>query len=354
MSRISQAFWTLPACGGKRAAPAASFFAVIVVCSGALHAQERAGSASITVERLIIDAWITDYAGNPLEDLRPQELRVRIGGLPAEVEAVDFYRADQLRESVAGEEEGRSPPAPGRLFVYFFQTDFARARARGQIRMMDHARGMLESLAPEDRVAVVSYDSHLKLLQDFTRDSDLLEAAINRSIRIGPTPEHHEQEPPSLAAVITRERARRAAKPEQALIEIARALEEIDGPKVLVWFGWGLGRYGMGGVAHEPEWARARFLLERSRTSMFVLDTTDADYHSLEVALRDAAEKTGGLYQQTFRLADQAVSRFERTVSGRYEISAVVEDLARGIYPVTVELVGRRGRVLTRSTYELR
>lgn len=306
---------------------------------------------TITVERLVIDAWITSADGEPIVDIGPDDLHVTLAGRRVVVDAVDFYAASDSPSSVRAHVRSASP---GRLLIYFFQTDFQRVRAAGQMRMIARALEMLETLSPDDRVAVVSHDSHLKLLQDFTSDPELLAKAIRSSIEISATPEHKVAGEASLARNLTRAQARRASKPEQALLALARSLMSIDGPKALVFFGWGLGRYGAGGVAHEREWAPARQLLADARTSLFVLDTSDADYHSLEVALRDAAEQTGGFYEKTHVFARQATQRLERTLSGRYEISIVVEDMPRGVHPVTVRLAGRRGLVMARSTYTLR
>ena len=324
-------------------------FLLLILATPAVHGQT---SETVTVERLMIDAWITEYDGTPIADLNRDDVIVRIDGRRADVESVDFIPSAPRQDR-----DGSMVPAepPGRLLIYFFQTDFQRVRAAGQMRMMARAQEMVGRLAPGDRVAVVSHDSHLKLLQDFTSDGGLLSDAISRSIAIAETPPHRtDGEGPSLARHLTREEARRASKPEQALLVLAGALAKIPGPKALVFFGWGLGRYGAGGVSHEREWQPARRQLQEARTSMFVLDTSSADFHSLEVALKDAAEKTGGFYEKTHVFAKQSVTRLERTLSGRYEISVIIDDVPRGTYPVEVRLVGRRGLVLAPATSVLR
>lgn len=322
------------------------------LCSVPLLAQR---AETIMVERLVVDARITAFDGTPLTDIEPGDLEVTIGGHPARIEAVEFHRDNAFRLGVAGPEpRAGTSSTPGRLLIYFFQTDFQRVRAAGQMRMITGALEMLERLQPGDRVAVVSHDSHLKLLQDFTSDRTLLSSAIRRSIEIGATPEHVSSGEVSLSRHLTRAQARRASKPEQALLALARALMKIDGPKAIVFFGWGLGHYGSGRVSHEREWSPARQLLEDARTQIFVLDTSSADYHSLEVALRDAAEKTGGFYEKTHVFSGQAVARLERTLAGRYEISVVIEEMPRGVHPIQVKLVGRRGVVLAPSTSTLR
>lgn len=311
---------------------------------------------SITVERLIIDAWITLPDGSPVIGLGPEDLHVRVGSKPARVEAVELHRSAGTTPRSGG---GENLTAPGettpRLFVYYFQTDFQRARVIGQMRMMKAAREMVGDLAPDDLVAVVSFDSHLKLHQDFTRDRDAILGAISRTLEIGDTPEHVEsRDGPSLVAGISRGSARAAARPEKSLLLIARALLGIEGHKTLVFFGWGLGRFGAGGVVMDRDWAPARRIMEDARTTMFVLDTSDADFHSLEVGLQEAAAATGGYYQRTNRFGQQAINRLQRTLSGRYEIVVVIEGMPRGEHPVEVRLRdGIRGEVWTRRTYTL-
>lgn len=320
-------------------------------------AQSRsASSEAIVVERLIIDAWITRPDGAPVENVAPDDLDVRIGGRPARVEAVEFHEINPEGENESGPASDEAVAEAGRLFVYYFQTDFQRARVIGQMRMIDAARELVDNLTPADYVAVVSFDSHLKLHLDFSRDREAIMRAIAGTLRIGETPVHVENgEGPSLIAGISRDSARRAARPETSLLLIARALLDVEGHKDLVFFGWGLGRYGAGGVVMDHDWAPARQVMEDARTTMFVLDTSDADYHSLEVGLTEAAAATGGYYQRTNRFAQQAVQRLQRTLAGRYEIIVVIEDMPRGVHPVTVRLRDRRaGEVWTRRTYTLR
>lgn len=313
-------------------------------------------SESITVERLLIDAYIVADDGTPLENVTPSDLRVRVGGKPARVESVDAYEIDGEAAGTAAHDDRNLDflQPRGRLFVYFFQTDFQRARVAGQMRMIDEAQKMVDELTEWDRVAVVSFDSHLKVLLDFTRDREAMRRAIRESILIADTPQHERSGRPSLVEWITQREARDAATPEEALVALGRALGNIEGAKSLVYFGWGLGRFGMGGVTMTRDWSRASALLEEARTAMFILDTSSSDYHSLEVGLKTAAEATGGIYLSTFRLPQQARARAQRTMSKRFEISVVIDDLPRGVHPVDIQLTGRRGRVLARSSYTLR
>ena len=69
------------------------------------------------------------------------------------------------------------------------------------------------------------------------------------------------------------------------------------------------------------EYGPAVEALEAARTSVFVLDVTDADYHSLEVGLQSVAAATGGAYYRTRLFADQAIRRLGATLSGHYLVT---------------------------------
>ena len=56
-----------------------------------------------------------------------------------------------------------------------------------------------------------------------------------------------------------------------------------------------------------PAFAPAVRALAAARASVFVLDVTSADCHSLEVGLQGVADATGGLYLKTFRLPNLAI-----------------------------------------------
>ena len=44
----------------------------------------------ITVERILVDARVTDSVGNPITGLKPADFHVRIDGKPARVESADW------------------------------------------------------------------------------------------------------------------------------------------------------------------------------------------------------------------------------------------------------------------------
>ena len=80
----------------------------------------------------------------------------------------------------------RSRPLPdearGRLIVFLFQKDLEPSRIVGLMRMLIETRRFLESLGPDDRVAVLSFDYKLKIWLDFTRDRDRVREVLENGI----------------------------------------------------------------------------------------------------------------------------------------------------------------------------
>lgn len=313
---------------------------------------------AITVALDTIVVRVVDGTGRPVLGLSPADFRLRIHGREIPVAAVDWISSEVRpggtgQEAAASEEWAAVEPKPralGKLVVFFVQADLNPTRISGQLRLRPYTRELVASLAREDRVAVVSFDSHLKLWLDFTADRQAVLAAVDRAMVYTKEGEVPQSPGPSLAASFDYAEARKAASPEQALEAIGKALAGLPGEKTMIYLGWGLGRFGIGGVRMTPDYAPAVAALARARVSVFVLDVTSADSHSLEVGLESVAAATGGTYASTFRLPALATHRLARSISGWYVLTIDRNDLA-GLKPgeATIELSDRRrGEVLAR------
>ena len=297
----------------------------------------------------VVDSW-----GKPILGLQPEDLRVRVGKREVPVTALDWVSADEPQivvprmDEAPGELVLQPLPLPGRLIVIFVQADLHPTRISGQLRLRRYTRELLGTLHADDRVAVVSFDSHLKLWQDFARDRDAIHESIDQAMLYSPPPEISPREGVSLARHFDFAAAREAASPERALELMARALEPLPGEKTIIFLGWGLGRFGSSGVRMTPDYRPAVRALGDAHASVFVLDVTSADYHSLEVGLEGVAEATGGLYFKTFRLPELATDILARAISGYYVLTldrAVLEEEEGKIH---IELREKNGTVLTR------
>ncbi len=319
------------------------------------------------VERVVIDAHVTDNDGEPIRDLVAADFVVKVDGKHIALESIEWVSAGSPEEASprAGEVVFTEAPTfaepvlaypQGRLIILFYQTDYDPLRLTGFLRMGMYADRFLDTLVATDRVAVVSFDSHLKLRQDFTDDRGKIRAAMIACLRTA-EPDRIDPGPfPSIARHFDYAAAFRAATPERGLDLVARALEPIPGGKSMLYFGWGLGTIGgLTGpvVSEKKEYAKALRSLSAARINIFTLDVTDGDYHTLEYRLEDVSAVTGGTYQKTHLFPAAALDRVTRAISGRYVLVFVKPNLPRGGHDVEVKLAkGLRGRVSARSYYE--
>jgi VWFA-related protein len=311
----------------------------------------------VEVSRVVIDARIVDGRGRAIPALTRDAIRVEVDGRPVQLESVDW-----IDEAGRGEPEPVLPSpllrppepghgAPGRLLVFLFQKDFQRNRMKGLIRMKEYAAELVDSLSPRDRAAVLVFDSHLRLHEDFTNDRERLRRAIQHSALMEWPPPLAPGPFPSLAATLDPKAARDAASPEDALIALGRALEPLPGAKSVLMFGWGLGRLVGGIVQMENNYPQARQALADARATVFSLDVTDADYHSLEVGLERVAEDTGGFYVKTHIHPGVAMARLTEALAGYYVLTFEKPPGPQGVHRVSVDLVARKGTVLARTSY---
>jgi VWFA-related protein len=310
----------------------------------------------ITVERILIDARVTDGRGDPVLGLTPADFKVRIDGKPAQVESAEWIPENTAMREIAAidSEQPRAIAPAGRLLVFLFQTDFARnnLRVSGQMKILLKSDEYTEWLEPGDRVAVMSYDSHLKFRLDFSDDKQKIRDAMEQALFVDEPPAPALVPNPSMASRLDRDAMKRADTFEDALVQIANALRPIPGPKSLVLFGWGMGRFGRDGVKMEWNYGISRHALESARVSVFSIDITQADYHSLEVGLGKVAEDTGGFYIKSYHFPRQAVERLQRTLAGHYELEVrKPQTKKRGVHTIEVDTTRKRATVLARGSY---
>jgi VWFA-related protein len=299
-------------------------------------ATTQAAQESIEVSRILVDVRVTDSGGALVTGLDAGAFTVTIDGKPMLVESAtwvdDAPSAEPLRfEKAPGTVIPRDEipllavprTAPGRLVVFFVQTDFARepSRVAGQMKFLPYSLQMLHGLQPADRVAVFSFDSHLKFRSDFTTDRAAAEAALRGTLAIDTPPRPATVPEPSLGPLLKSRTLRGVRDSEGALLVLANALKTIPGPKSLILLGWGLGYRTQQGKVRMPwRWKETREALEAARVTIFSIDTTYANAHDLEAGLIRAAEETGGIYVKTYDFASAAVIRVGHLMRGRYEL----------------------------------
>ncbi len=305
----------------------------------------------ITVKILQMAVRVVDSRGNPVLGLEPADFRVLFKGEEIPTIAADWvssdpaHRDERLHAELA--KRGIVLPPVEKLVVFFVQTGLDPSRIKGHLRTLPHAQNLVATLQPNDRAAVVSFDSRLKMWQDFTRRHDEVVAAIEQAIYFGGQPRLRGRSPQGPSLELDFREARDAASPEKALELVGRALQPLSGEKVMVYLGWGMGRFGRDGVTMTPDYAPAVQALNAARTSVFVLDVTDAGYHSLELGLKNVAAQTGGTYEKTSVFAEQAASRLAETISGHYLLIVDRAELPDDGGSLRIKLRGKKGRIVS-------
>jgi VWFA-related protein len=311
----------------------------------------------VDVERVLVDVRVVDSFGQPVLGLTTDDFRVKIGGKPVAVQSITWVGGAKSSETavpVQAEQARASNEANplGRLIVFLFQKDLEPSRIMGFMRMLIEAQNILDDLTPNDRVAILSFDYHLKVWIDFTNDRERLLQVLNRGILFeDPRPVETASEV-SLFSRLSAANARRTYTIERALHLIADALHDLPGSKSLVLVGHGFGRFSWTGVMMEHGYSEARRALVAARTSVFSMDVTNADYHSLEAGLQLVSKQTGGFFARTHLFTGQAMKRLAGALAGYYVLFVDRPDVGRGVHRIEVEMSSNRtASVLARDTF---
>ena len=308
--------------------------AMATAFSAPVAAQKTNFGAVVEVNRLLTEVRVVDRDDLPVPDLRPDEFEVSIDGDPVEVESVTWVPASaevavSAKTQAAGDDHeawvSRAAPE-GRLIILVFQTDMAlrHSRTAGLIKTAPLAADFVDNLGPDDKVAVFVFGTHLELRSDFTADHQAIAEAVQVQEILGGEQAQSDTGTPSLIESFDFAAARDAADMSSAFEVIARSLENIPGAKSLVFFGFGLGRMSAGQrITVGDGYDRTIQALANARCSVFSVDLTEADYHSLEHGQRKISDDTGGLYIKTFHFPEIAMQRLVRVISSYYELSIV-------------------------------
>jgi VWFA-related protein len=316
----------------------------------------------VTVQRVLVDVRVTDRRGQPITNLSTVDFSVDLDGRRARVEWSQWIGADPPPGLPEAAEVAASPgvqPQPGRLIIFLFQKDLMPTRVEGMIRMMRDAARYVERMGPQDRAAVAVYEYRLRVWQDFTSDRDRLRRVLGGGILHDP-PSIERTGDVSLSEKLDAKEAEKAYSPELALLALGNALNRIEGAKSLVLFGYGFGelRVPFGDVrasyaVQNEDYDRAQRALVSSRTTVFALDITQANHHSLETGLMAIADETGGFYASTFELPQVAMNRLDAALSGYYVLS--VEKDTKGVagtqHEIRVRVRTKGATVLARQYY---
>ena len=339
-----------------RVAVAASM--VVLFGATVLAAPQPQRVERVDVVRVIVDARVVDHTGRPILGLAPGDFDVRIDGQQVRVESAQWIGGEVPRSSrrpstnVAGTLE---PVVRGQLIVFVVQKSLQADRLLGLLRVLQESERLLAWLTPDDRVAVLSFDSHLKIWLDFTGDLDRVRRVLADEVMFGTPIPIEPGRGLSLVAGLSQEVGRATYAIEDALRLLGNALEPLPGSKSVVLIGHGFGQFtvtlGMVGAVLHKRYAEARAALHAARAAVFCLDVSDVDYHTFEHGLETVAVETGGFFARTHRFARRAIDRVANALVGHYVLLVEQPDVAPGSHRIEVKLVRRQGSVFARNSY---
>jgi VWFA-related protein len=322
---------------------------------------EIALQEEVQVRRVLLDVRVTDRDGRAILGLGPGDFRVRVDGREVPVEAVDWVEPaadpEQSRPAsvVSVEREPDSPASRslGRMVLLLFQRSLHPSRIVGLMKLVPQAEAILERLDPDDRVAILTFGSHLKLYTDFTHDHERIRRILRTSIiQYDDPPDDPVADLDLLASRLDPRTGKDAASLEAGLRLIGEALEPLPGPKTLILLGWGMGQWVPSlGIVMRPDYEPALAALGRSRTTVFTLDITQADYHTLEHPLISLARATGGYYEKTHLFPRLVLERVAEAIRGHYVLAFENPSVWQGRHHVSVRLVGKEGTVYHRDYF---
>jgi VWFA-related protein len=316
-------------------------------------------SERVDVGRVLIDARVTDSRGRPVPDLLPGDFIATIDGRLARIDGVEWHGNLHSRDPRRG-------PA-GRLYVLFVQLTLNGNVARRErdvialTKALQSAEPIVAGLHQNDRIAIVSFDQHLKVWTDFTNDVDLIRDILHNGLLTAqPTP----LSPSADVSLFTGRFQKDAASAytmEDALACIGNALRPITGPKTVLLLGYGFGRpdalkrslveaAALPGILDE-RFKEAVESVVRSRTSVITIDVTEASRHTLEAGLQALSEGTGGLYVRGYPFMELAIKAVEQSLQEFYTLSVERPEQSPGEHRVQIRLIRHGYRVHAPTRY---
>lgn len=322
----------------------------------------------INVNEVLLDVLVTDKQGNVIVGLTPQDFVVKEDGKPVDLSGVTFYSNRRLVGS-AKEGVAVDKVPEDRYFILFFddQKDAATEAPEllsRQVEAGQRARDwVLKERQPADWVAVVSYDTKLKVQQDFTRDGRALAEAVGAAVK-GKDSEGNwpsrikEGEGPSLYAALPKgnELRDKTGTIYDAMRVLARAAGNVHARKNLVMFSTGFGRVNsfnqyVPDPRYYPEMADA---LNDNNVAVYSIDLAPAGaIHPLASSMNQLASDTGGQYYATFNSFSTPLKQIGEENSGYYLLSYRSEQPAgkAGFQPVQVTTTNPEFKVRARKGY---
>ena len=331
-------------------------------------------TGKVNVNEVLLDVLVTDARGNVIVGLDKNDFVVRENGKPVDLTGVTFYSNRRLLESsptLAKQGVSTDQGTEDRYFILFFQDQKEEAQEAPrllsqQLEAAKRARGWVDGeMLPNDWVAVVSYDTRLKVQQDFTHDRKALVQAIGDAVKAkdpeGNYPSRIDatKGPSLLAGLPTgRELMNKTPKIYDAFQVIARSAGNIRGRKNLLLFTFGLPANETTFGQFVPD--KRYFLptidaLNANNVAVYSLDLTPpAVEHTLSDSLQMMSDETGGRYFYNVTNFSTPLDQIAKENNGYYLLSYQSDQPAgkTGFQNVTVTTNNPELRVKARKGYE--
>jgi len=250
-----------------------------------------------TTRIVLVDMVVTDSNGRPVHDLKAQDFRVLDGGKPQRIVAFEEQRSDatprppialNLPDNVYTNYVSRSDP--GALTVLLF--DSLNTSPRDLTYARNQMLDFLKKLPPGKRVAFYALGSQLRMVHNFTENSDELIAAAQKlstrahgaytntkefSAAIDELKNSGIDRVPGAFAKMVRflgeeyqgKLESRALYTLDGLTQLAHTLAIVPGRKNVIWVSAGL-PFDISSKAHE--WQKVAELLAVNRIAIYPVD----------------------------------------------------------------------------------
>jgi VWFA-related protein len=328
----------------------------------------------VTVNEVLLDVLVTDAKGNVIVGLDKNDFVVTENGKPVDLTGVTFYSNRRLIQSsptLAKQGVSIEQVPEDRYFIVLFddQKDTSQEAPEllsQQMQAAKRVRGWIQGeLLPNDWVAVASFDTRLKVQQDFTRDRKALIEAVGEAMkgkdREGNYPSRIEAgKGPSLYAGLPKgeELRDKTSTLYEAMQALARAAGNVRGRKNLLLFTFGLpGRLDPFGqyVPDKRFFEPTVQALNANNVAAYTLDLTPpAVQHTLSDSLNKLADDTGGKYFFNVTNFSTPLDQVAQENNGYYLLSYSSEQPAgqSGFQEVEVKVTNPEFRVKARRGYE--
>ena len=239
------------------------------VAQGASRQVETTGPGyriRVNSDLVLVNVSVRDKRGNLIRDMKPSDFTVLEDGKPQQLRSFDLEDVERFAQSGPAQVEAQAAPQAAnlltgsetkpasirnrRLIVLLFdltnmEPDELNRASQSALHFID------KQMTPADLVAVVSFSSSMQVNQDFTSNHDLLSQAVRRmqgvegqGMEAGTTGSAEGQ--PDQGQAYTEDDTEynifNTDRRLQAIASLAKALQDIDQKKSVLYFSSGMDR----------------------------------------------------------------------------------------------------------------